>query len=337
MSEAPKILVAMDASPSSLWADLGLQGAVTFTADGNEAYAMLTHGEFTVLFLDLELPGLDGMTLLPRVCGEKLCPTVFLTSREPSFPYAQQGFLWGAKGYLLRPLREKDVAAALDQARPDEAVSDLSLHTAAENLADRFRIDTISALLDLADSSDGGHHDAAWWRALYVELVSSVFLRFSWLKLYHHAGGFALPELAEDLAPAQLRTYLCRRLEALQGAILDLFPLTNDPQMDEMLTYLLREVEQTPPQKDVARRFYLANSTLSTRFQKQLGICYREYLTRLKITRAQYLLQHTDTAEGEVAARLGYRDRDHFAQLYYQRTGQTIHQTRQRSWSGYCI
>jgi YesN/AraC family two-component response regulator len=53
--------------------------------------------------------------------------------------------------------------------------------------------------------------------------------------------------------------------------------------------------------------------------------------------RAQYLLHHTGLSEAEIAAKLGYKDRDYFGQLFYQRTGQSPQQTRLLSWSDYSI
>jgi AraC-like DNA-binding protein len=81
----------------------------------------------------------------------------------------------------------------------------------------------------------------------------------------------------------------------------------------------------------------MVSSTLSTRFGRHLGLSYREYTTKLKVLRAQYLLHHTSLSEAEIAAKLGYKDRDYFCQLFFQRTGQTPGQTRLLSWSDYSI
>jgi AraC-like DNA-binding protein len=64
---------------------------------------------------------------------------------------------------------------------------------------------------------------------------------------------------------------------------------------------------------------------------------YRDYLTYLKMQRAQYLLRYTDRPLSTLAAQLGYKDQEHFAKLFQERTGQSLNQVRQGGWSDWRI
>jgi hypothetical protein len=64
---ALRILVAIDETPAPLWGTLPT-GPV-FVRTGQEAYQLLSSSHFDVVFLDLELPGLGGMELLPRIAA----------------------------------------------------------------------------------------------------------------------------------------------------------------------------------------------------------------------------------------------------------------------------
>ena len=98
------ILVAIDAVPDKLWERLQVMAQVRFATDGYEAYRALASEQFDVVFLDLNLRGIDSFELLRRTRAEELCMAVVLTSESPSFSYAQQGILYGVSAYLLRPL-----------------------------------------------------------------------------------------------------------------------------------------------------------------------------------------------------------------------------------------
>ena len=77
---------------------------------------------------------------------------------------------------------------------------------------------------------------------------------------------------------------------------------------------------------------------LNRSFQTQVGISYREYMTRLKIERGQYLLRRGLVRPEELASTLGYRDREYFAGLFLQRTGQTVQEyARREEWSAWSI
>jgi AraC-like DNA-binding protein len=225
----------------------------------------------------------------------------------------------GSAAYLLRPLKVQEVADTLEKLQP---FSDPSLEKAVEALAAGFRRENVNfTALGKAALSDQA--DITQWQALYDAAVEGIYQRYPWLALYHHPKDYALSDLSGDFSQQ------CQdQLKKLQNALLVLYPVTTDSQMDEILTFLLQNIDQDLPQKEVAKQFYMVGSTLSTRFQRHLGICYREYTTRLKILRAQYLLQHTGLTDAEVSAQLGYKDRDYFNQLFLHRTGQTPQQVR---------
>jgi YesN/AraC family two-component response regulator len=332
---ALRILVAIDETPAPLWGTLPT-GPV-FVRTGQEAYQLLSSSHFDVVFLDLELPGLSGMELLPRIAAEGLCQAVVLTSAEPSFPYAQLGLVYSCVGYLLRPLQKQEVTGTLERIHP---ASDLPIHKTADRLVARFRTEPLGDRFETLGSAvivSEANTPAVLgqWRALHQVTLDKLYENYPWLSLYHSIGDYAV---SSQLREREGLLSLCRdKLQSLQDTLLELLPMTEDSQMDEILTFLLSHIDQDLPQKEVAKEFYMVSSTLSTRFGRHLGLSYREYTTKLKMLRAQYLLHHTSLSEVAIATMLGYKDRDYFNQLFYQRTGQTPQQTRLLSWSDYSI
>ena len=114
-------------------------GSVASAGDATEALRVLRDGEVEAVFLDIRMPGLDGLELA-RVLRRFASPptVVFVTAHDDR---AVDAYDLGAVDYLLKPLRPerlaeslRRVSAARDQAapgpageRPDEEVIPVEL------------------------------------------------------------------------------------------------------------------------------------------------------------------------------------------------------------------
>lgn len=340
IANKPNILVVIDEHPAPVWQVFEPKADITFVRDGLNAYRLLTEGSFDLALIDLHLTGMDSLELLRRIRGEHLCPRVVLTSETPSFSYAQQGILHGVTAYLLRPLQEGELKEVFARLQNNRLPEQMLIEPAALRLVEQLRTPQIEAVLDremkaLERPGDDLIRLSLRWNALYEEVIRRTFQQYPWLKLYHQPKEFAEPDLIRDQDSCIVRTFCVRKLCALNRIMLEFLPAGADRRTVEMLTYLLQTIDENWTQVEVAKRFYITNSTVSTRFQRQLGISYREYITRLKIRRAQYLLHYTDMRAKSIAAHLGYKDQSYFAKLFQQRTGTTLQECEEHSMVGH--
>lgn len=342
MTQQRQILVAIDELPQDFWKHWENMVQVHFARTGTEAYQMLSGQCFHLVFVDLYLTGMDGLELLRRIRTEGLCDHVVLTSSVPSFSYAQQGFLYGASAYLLRPLQEEEVETILRKTLSSTVDASGAVQKAAAYVVQKLRSQEVEkAILHagerLLPPAPDEIHASAQLRDLWLEVVNQTYLHYPWLKLYHQAEEFTSLDYVQENDGQMLLNLFRRRLLALHQAILTLFPVTTDAMMEEVERTLLETIDSNPQQKAIAEQFYLASSTLSIHFQKKVGLTYREYITRLKILRGQYLLRYTEILPEELAGKLGYRDRAHFAKLYLEHTGTPLQRLRKEKWSDYQI
>ncbi|HEY0142827.1 MAG TPA: response regulator [Thermoanaerobaculia bacterium] len=82
--------------------------------DGEEALAAIGEHAPALLFLDIQMPGLDGFELLRRLDPEVMPLTVFVTAYDR---YAVDAFEVRALDYLVKPVRRDRFAAALARVR----------------------------------------------------------------------------------------------------------------------------------------------------------------------------------------------------------------------------
>jgi two-component system LytT family response regulator len=120
--------------------DLELVGEAV---DGADAVRAIEELAPDLVFLDVQMPGLDGFGVLRAVASEKLPRIVFVTAHEQ---HALRAFEVSALDYLLKPVAPERLAEALHKARaalaradgPDERLLRLLDHLDARTHARRL-------------------------------------------------------------------------------------------------------------------------------------------------------------------------------------------------------
>lgn len=81
---------------------------------GAEALVRLGETAPDILFLDLHMPDLDGLGVARALRRDKLPLIVFVTAYDK---HALEAFEWGAVDYLLKPVRQERLNAAIEKAK----------------------------------------------------------------------------------------------------------------------------------------------------------------------------------------------------------------------------
>lgn len=84
--------------------------------NGPDALKLIEDLEPDLVFLDVQMPGLDGLTVL-RQLREKGVPLPYFILATAFDQYAVDAFRWEALDYLLKPIEAERLAVALERAR----------------------------------------------------------------------------------------------------------------------------------------------------------------------------------------------------------------------------
>jgi two-component system chemotaxis response regulator CheY len=94
-------------------------GAVLHAYDGREGYALFTaHPEIAIVFLDLNMPVMNGLEFLERRRAEGLHPQVpiVLVTTESTPEDEARGLAAGAWAYLRKPFTPEQLEAVVERA-----------------------------------------------------------------------------------------------------------------------------------------------------------------------------------------------------------------------------
>ncbi|MEP7043434.1 MAG: LytTR family DNA-binding domain-containing protein [Dokdonella sp.] len=100
---------------------------VAEAGNGREAFFAISEHQPALMFLDVQMPGVDGFELLRAVPAPQLPLTIFVTAYDQ---YAMKAFEANALDYLLKPIDDERLDAAVERARRGLAARDADDHCA---------------------------------------------------------------------------------------------------------------------------------------------------------------------------------------------------------------
>ena len=136
-SNVPRILIADDEAPArARLRDLLDECRETFplaivdeARNGREALDVINREKVDIVLLDIRMPEIDGMEAARHLAGMVAPPAIIFTTAFDT--YALKAFEVNAIDYLLKPIRQERLLAALRKTQGGNAVSRAALDAAA--------------------------------------------------------------------------------------------------------------------------------------------------------------------------------------------------------------
>lgn len=93
-----------------------MEGAFAVTAaasDGRQALARLDNEPFDVVITDINMPGMNGLELMEQMRAKRHMQPVIIVSAYNEFEYARAALRLGAVDYLIKPVKNDELAEVL--------------------------------------------------------------------------------------------------------------------------------------------------------------------------------------------------------------------------------
>jgi two-component system LytT family response regulator len=146
--------------------------AVDEAATGDEAIAKIVAGRPDLVFLDVQMPEMDGFSVVERVGASRMPAVVFITAHDR---YAIRAFDINAIDYLLKPVTQERFAQALVRAKARLQAADetsVQIRALLETLSSPTRYVKRLAVRSTTKTLFVDVEDVDWMQAAenYVEL-----------------------------------------------------------------------------------------------------------------------------------------------------------------------
>lgn len=83
--------------------------------NGQDALDIILKYHPDIVLLDIQMPKMDGITIMQKLSKTKIQPLIVILSGYDDFKYAQNALRYGAKEYLLKPVRASDILDILNK------------------------------------------------------------------------------------------------------------------------------------------------------------------------------------------------------------------------------
>ena len=299
---------------------------------GEDALRIVEEQAVDVIITDIIMPGIDGITLLKHIVENKQKCYVILMSSLADFEYARNGLIYGACDYLVKPVKQVQLQAALDrmycllEAEEANRYQGLSIEEVIGQIcrviANQGNLpeDVIIVYAQQIKNMPGF---AAMDAVDAIKLALSIGLE----RLFCEYMKIDMMQIADIL----VRIYwnedepmacCIRSVRAVEKIYWNLvLPDIQNKLVRQTVCLVLGDHKIKKTVENMAQMLYVNRSHLSTVFKNNSGITLLEYLTRVKMYQARVFLIKKETSIGEVAQLLGYQDDEYFSKLFKFHTG----------------
>jgi two-component system response regulator YesN len=140
------------------------------------------HPQIPLMFVDIRMPGMDGLRICEKVKTEGLPTRTVIVSGFRDFEYARHALGYGVTDYLLKPVNPSDVLRLINELLGQDITEAEQAHDKNERLIiEHLRTwihDHLHSEITLTDLSERFHYSASYLSALFKKETGKGFLEY---------------------------------------------------------------------------------------------------------------------------------------------------------------
>ena len=146
---------------------------------GTEALEIVAKNQIDIIFMDINMPGLNGLETVRYIMHSKPETVVIILSAFDEFQYAQEAVSLGAFKYLTKPVNRNTV---IDTVREAMSAVDKKRGQLSNEVELHKKLDLVSPMVEsdfIYSAAFGGDNDVSdYFSYLEIESGASVVLKF---------------------------------------------------------------------------------------------------------------------------------------------------------------
>lgn len=338
------------------WRDYGFS-VEDEACDGKEALKKLEAGEFDLVITDIKMPGMDGIEFLNELKVIKRDVCVIFLSTHSDFNYARQGIRLGVFDYMTKPVDENVLGETLERTKKhldEKNLQKKKIETEKKLLEENLQFyypkkleanlvsllmsgdpeilqEAERAFLDISKTcGDNSYKTGILLEKVLLKLSGEMAAAYPWLGMVEKIeldGNMPYGGEAEDLKKTFVE-YIRKMLDIVIKYEL----YQPDSIVKKACEYVLNHVEEDINLEKIAQEVHVRSDYIGKLFKKKTGYNFKDYVTKVKMEHAKYLVNTGNYKNYEVSEKLGYSSPDYFCRLFKAYTGYTPSDFR-KTWS----
>ncbi|BBB92680.1 MAG TPA: response regulator [Methylomusa anaerophila] len=305
--------------------------------NGKEALIKLAAKNFDLVITDIRMPGMDGLRLVSEIKAKNLDACLILLSTFNDFEYAQQGIRLGVFDYMIKPVGDDALMEALERVKRhlnEKRLQEDNLEfyypeSQEVKLTDlvlagsREAMDVATSIcLEIFNLTDGNLvKTGILLEKMILNLSNGMYKVFPYLEAFEKPAFNGIFINTESLAKVNGKFLSCIKIML---EIIKKYELHHaDSVVKKICTYVMTHVEEDIKLDDIAKEIYISGGYISKLFKEKTGSNFNDYVTKVKMEHAKYLLGTGKYKNYEISDKLAYSSPDYFCRLFKDYTGYT--------------
>ncbi|WP_033164980.1 response regulator [Clostridium sp. KNHs205] len=301
--------------------------------NGEEALKQLKEHHIDLIITDIEMPIMNGMEYIKKVKELKGKQAIVILTAYAEFEYAKSAIEYGVAGYILKPIAENQIIETLNQVKKTLTVPVERKYTReldkklieAVLLTDSKAYELLAAILEEEGQYELEDISGMNLRFSYIleEIVQAINKKYANLNKLEPLG----VNLTDGRQKYMSRTALTERFELEIKRLFDILDkyllVYKDNVVRQASRYVVNHVDEKIGLTIISNYLNISKNYFCSLFKQETGENFLNYVTKIKMQRAKYLLKEKNMRIYEVCNYLGYTDTTYFTKLFKKYIGMT--------------
>lgn len=277
------------------------------------------------------MPGMDGIELLSelRNNGNDIC--VLFLSTHSDFSYAKQGIRLGVFDYLTKPFSDETLGEALDRVKV--YLDEKKKQKALVNIYNKNALESsqvyyskndekklVSVILSgsleainlgdrlfekMAQFTEGDAKKLAiLMENILLEVDEGIYKAIPWIKNLENRPS---NKSFEGMDEKELKERFIDHISDWVRLVVKFELHQSDSLMRKICEYVINHVEEDIKIENIANELYVSRDYIGKLFKQKAGYNLSEYITKVKMEHAKYLISKGEYKNYEISEILGYK------------------------------
>ncbi len=307
------------------WEEYGFR-VVCEAQNGVEALEQLERHRIDVVITDIEMPIMDGIEYIKRINERKTKPVVVILTAYAEFEYAKIAIEYGVAGYILKPIIESQICETLGHIKKNIVVTmEREFNSELDNqlidavlLTDHLAFELMGRIIEEEKEYSEDDVKETCFRFIYIleTIVNNVNKKYRNLSKLEKLDNYQSIKNKRFINKADLISDFKQEIHRMFDILEKYYLIYKDNIVRQACNYVIDNIDKKISLTEIGEVLGISKNYFCSLFKQETGENFLNYVTKIKMQRAKYLLKEKNMRIYEVGNLLGYVDTTYFTQLF---------------------